>query len=348
MIIIISKEREYVFDNLKALLIILVVFGHVIELFELEGVFLKIKGIIYVFHMPLFVFISGYFSKRTNNIENKTIKNILIPFFIFNTLYMLTIEDGQYINIFDKLKNINIFRASYLYWYLLSLFFWKTFSKYIEKFKLSMILLFLLSLYIGIIKDANRFLAIGRTIAFFPFFMLGYYTKKDDIKKIRSLNKLTMVSLFIILIAITYVLSDNIIYVELFKNAQKYNTYVGVTNIKGIIIRVYQFIVSIAISICLINLISDKNNFIARLGQKTISVYILSPFVQKIFFLIVKNKIPIIIENNFLILITCIVITYMVVTICSLDIVNNTYNRIINWIYGKITINNKKMIEDKK
>lgn len=133
-----TKERDYIFDNLKALLIILVVFGHVIEYFN---IFSKIKGVIYIFHMPFFIFISGYFSKKSDNIENKTIKYILIPFFLFNSIYMLCIENTQ-MSFLEKLKEINIFKASYLYWYLLSLFFWKVFSRYMEKFKYSIILLF--------------------------------------------------------------------------------------------------------------------------------------------------------------------------------------------------------------
>jgi len=61
-----EKERDYLFDNIKGLLILLVVFGHMIESFA----FKKSTSInvmyyaIYTFHMPIFIFISGYFSKK--------------------------------------------------------------------------------------------------------------------------------------------------------------------------------------------------------------------------------------------------------------------------------------------
>ena len=56
------KSRIYFFDNLRALLIFLVVLGHMFEIFvsrisDIAYVF------IYLFHMPLFVFCSGYFAK---------------------------------------------------------------------------------------------------------------------------------------------------------------------------------------------------------------------------------------------------------------------------------------------
>ena len=54
--------RNPVYDHAKLTLIFLVVLGHLIEPFivksrMLEGVF----NFIYVFHMPAFIFISGYF-----------------------------------------------------------------------------------------------------------------------------------------------------------------------------------------------------------------------------------------------------------------------------------------------
>lgn len=337
--IIESKKRDYLFDNLKALLIILVVFGHVMERF---GVFPKIRGIIYVFHMPFFIFISGYFSKNTDKIENKLIKNLLIPFFIFNAIYMLSIEDCYYTTFQERLKNFNIFRASYLYWYLISLFIWRILTKYIVKFKFSIIILFILSLYIGLVNEAGRFLSISRTIAFFPFFMLGYYTDKIKIEKIRDINKKVSIFVLIVLISITFILSNKIIDMELFKNAQSYK-YSNVRNLKGICVRIYQFAVAAGISMSLINLISPKNNWMSSLGKKTISIYILSPFIQEVLYAIVKILAPDIIGNNVATLIICMIISCIIICVCSLEIVHKTYNKFIDIIYKFIIYDDSNM-----
>ena len=58
-----NKERDYFFDNLKAVLIFLVVLGHFLLPIHGESVLVVVKRLIYVFHMPLFVFVSGYFAK---------------------------------------------------------------------------------------------------------------------------------------------------------------------------------------------------------------------------------------------------------------------------------------------
>ena len=55
-------ERDYRIDGIKWLLIVLVTFGHVIEPALSNPIANKLYSIIYIFHMPLFVFISGYYA----------------------------------------------------------------------------------------------------------------------------------------------------------------------------------------------------------------------------------------------------------------------------------------------
>ena len=76
---------------MKFLLIVQVVFDHSLEEISLEHNYAIIRAWIYSFHMPAFIFISGYFSKhvRKNGGVRKTIINCAIPYFIFNTIFVL-------------------------------------------------------------------------------------------------------------------------------------------------------------------------------------------------------------------------------------------------------------------
>lgn len=58
-----TKERDYFFDNVKAVLMFLVVLGHLLLPIHGESFLVVVKRLIYVFHMPMFVFVSGYFAK---------------------------------------------------------------------------------------------------------------------------------------------------------------------------------------------------------------------------------------------------------------------------------------------
>lgn len=61
------RERSSLFDNMKVILIVLVVFGHSLEEISLEHGYAVMRAWIYSFHMPAFVFISGFFSKDMKN-----------------------------------------------------------------------------------------------------------------------------------------------------------------------------------------------------------------------------------------------------------------------------------------
>lgn len=59
------EKRDYLIDNLKVILMFAVVFGHTIEYYINQDDTLKSMYMyIYIFHMPLFIFISGYPPKK--------------------------------------------------------------------------------------------------------------------------------------------------------------------------------------------------------------------------------------------------------------------------------------------
>ena len=71
-------NKKYFIDNIKVVLIFLVVFGHLIERYiDTSNTLMGIYMFIYIFHMPLFVYISGYLSKNINKSKNEIIDGIL-------------------------------------------------------------------------------------------------------------------------------------------------------------------------------------------------------------------------------------------------------------------------------
>ena len=101
-------KKNYLIQNLKALAIIIVVFGHSIIIYSSSWGFYKslnkfplldnIKSFINIFQMPLFFSISGFLfaiSYRKYNftklIFNK-IKRLIVPFFSTALLWMIPIK----------------------------------------------------------------------------------------------------------------------------------------------------------------------------------------------------------------------------------------------------------------
>ena len=84
-----ETTRDYLFDNLKVLLIFLVVFGHLLEKYIDKDLFLRsIYIFIFMFHMPLFIYVSGYFSKNFDKCRRNAIKDLLVPYIVFNIIWL--------------------------------------------------------------------------------------------------------------------------------------------------------------------------------------------------------------------------------------------------------------------
>ncbi len=82
-----NRQRDYLFDNYKVLLIILVIIGHFTEPSYRNNDFLyTLKWLIVSFHMPAFIFISGYFSKRELTFA-KLFQKLVIPYLIYEFIY---------------------------------------------------------------------------------------------------------------------------------------------------------------------------------------------------------------------------------------------------------------------
>lgn len=121
-------HREFLFDNYKAFLIVLVVIGHFIEpCYENNGFLYDLKWAIVSFHMPAFIFISGYFSKKGTSFK-KLLNGLVIPYFVYEIIYYLL-----YTLILDKETKLYFAHPKFSLWYLMALFAWKLLAPMVEK-----------------------------------------------------------------------------------------------------------------------------------------------------------------------------------------------------------------------
>lgn len=93
-----AKERIIWLDNLKATLIIIVVFGHCIQHTFPDYSNMTMFRYIYSFHMALFMFVSGYASFKNKigwSIIVRRTKQLLVPFLIWS-LFLSIIKGESY------------------------------------------------------------------------------------------------------------------------------------------------------------------------------------------------------------------------------------------------------------
>lgn len=266
------SQRLYKFDNIRLILIFLVVFCHFIESIELTTPTAGLDNfykIIYSFHMPLFIFITGYFSKFK---FRKILFRFAIPYFIFQTLYCLfTKSEIQFATPYWLLWFIFLMP----FYYLINLFFSK--QKNIEKIIIILISI-ATSLVVGNLNDINYTYSLSRFFTFLPYFLIGSFVGnlkiKINNKKLNYIKK--VISLILVMGSIAFILnSGEISSRRMLYGALPYSTlnYTALTRFKIMIIAclwIWFFVEWIP---------NKKIKFVTALGENTMAIYLIHGFI---------------------------------------------------------------------
>ena len=118
-----TKERDYFFDNVKAVLMFLVVLGHLLLPIHGESFLVVVKRLIYVFHMPLFVFVSGYFAKTFYKNGRYNYRKLLYLGKAY-LVFVVAIQLVYAISGYQAFSQINLFSQSGAPWYLFAMIAW--------------------------------------------------------------------------------------------------------------------------------------------------------------------------------------------------------------------------------
>jgi len=277
----IVKDRDYLFDNTKILLIILVVIGHLIEPM-IEGRTLKPLYIfIYIFHMPLFIFISGYFSKNftTKRYSEKIITHLVVPYVSFEIIYSLF----DYYIITKEANNLvfNFFTPYWILWFLFSMIIWKVALPYVVNIK-GFILLpasIIIGILVGYASDIGYYASLSRTIVFFPFFLAGYYFDRKWLDRFRYFRyRLIAIALIGLTFLCVYLLAPFIDRIRFLYQSVPYSSLD--LGLEGGIYRFIYYSMATLLGLCLLLIIPNKRiPLLTAAGKFTIYPYLLHGFI---------------------------------------------------------------------
>ena len=324
-----GTTRIWFYDNMKAILMFFVVFGHVIERW---GNIAFLYKFIYLFHMPLFAFCSGYLAK---NNPKKVLTDMVYPYVTFQILYYA----------FDKWvlgeeTAISFSRPNWIMWYMLAIIAWSLLLPLIEvgmTSKKGMIITVGISIALGIVvgfdEKVGYFLSTSRIFYFLPFFVVGFCIKKA-LKPEVFLNAMSKwyvkCSSGVLTTAILvwfYFLHDKVAVYWL------YGSYSYAEGGYHFTTRVLIYLCTFVISIFAISIIPRKETAISYVGQRCIQVYLLHGFIIK---LMVKYKVPNVENLKSGVLITlAAAISFVIVFILSSKIVERVFGTLFSLSVAK-------------
>lgn len=291
------KERNIFIDVIKGIAIILVVFGHCIQcgtaLCENRSFFdSPIFMAIYSFHMPLFMIISGYlfyFSiNKYSTISNikKRFTNILLPLFIWHTIYIVIYNLPDFINgtTIDWIAKIR----SYLFafWFLWAVFWSSIIVLLINKYFNDKIWIYLIICIMALFVPI-----FPLYIYMLPYFIVGFLWNKfklsNKILQSKQYN-LCLIGLLAIWTLLYFNFTTNdYIYTSGICIVKKVHDHYTISY-SQIHTDLYRYFIGFVGSACVLMLIYKillhirrKNIFIlslSNIGKRSIGIYIISSF----------------------------------------------------------------------
>ena len=268
---------------MKLLLIIFVIFGHLLELFKSNNLIpTKIYLIIYTFHMPIFIFLTGMFAK----FNKKRIFSLIYIYAVFQIMYRK--YDMQLFNTGTEL----IYKYSTPYWLLWYVFVVIVYNlliplfetkRGVEKVIISTIVIWL-SLIVNKAGDIGYYASISRFFTFLPYFVLGFYFKDyvgkiDDFFNKRNIVRYVSlaVSFILVILVCRYIyntdkVTQNMLYGSYSYESAKY----------GISYKLKFFLFALVWFIFFYLLLPNKKiPFVSILGSNTLTIYLFHGFYVK-------------------------------------------------------------------
>ena len=290
-------KRNFQLDTLKGVLIFLVVFSHAIEFTysKTTPIVSYIYIAIFSFHMPVFVFISGYLSKRHS--QKKLIELALVYVLwqvIIYPLFVSSILNEPYIEWVQS-----VFNPHSSYWYLVSLLTWRIVTPYLERIKFILPLCILFGLLVGFseVSSMTTF-SFGRSIAFYPFFLVGYYltparlnflcTKINRYIGFISFSLVCVFAVyFITSLQDTTLLIEDKFFTKPLMLRDHYDLYLN-NPMNGIYIRSVLYVLAFLMISTIFSFMPSKETIFTRIGQQSfiifISHYMIIYVIKRIYF----------------------------------------------------------------
>ncbi|MEU8570241.1 acyltransferase family protein [Streptomyces pathocidini] len=200
-----SKQRDAFFDNAKYLAIVLVAMGHSWEpLTDDSRAAEALYMVVYSFHMPAFIIISGYFSRsfdmRPDRLR-RLITGIAVPYVLFEVAYTFfkrwaDDDPGQPFSLLDPW---------YLTWFLVALFVWRLSTPLWKVVRWPLPLALAVAALASVSPDIGDDLDLQRVLQFLPFFVIGLIMKPEHFQLMRRREvRILSVPILAVALAVAY------------------------------------------------------------------------------------------------------------------------------------------------
>lgn len=266
-----TPQRDTSVDTAVGVLILLVVFSHAIG--PLSGQPKEVLNQwLFMFHMPAFVFLSGYLTRRSSTWSpRQLVLRLLVPFAIFQVVHLIAepLETGQF-------RVTNPLIAAWTTWYLLSLFFWRLASPWLKRIPALVPVTVAASLIAGLIPVIGQELSLGRTLGFLPYFALGLVWRDEWFAQLRTAaGRVAGVTAFALAGVIAFLTEPHVSRTVYYFHEDYLD--IDVAPAPGLVLRSGVLLGGLVLTVAFMSLTGWTAAWLARIGAVSLVVYLLHP-----------------------------------------------------------------------
>jgi fucose 4-O-acetylase-like acetyltransferase len=268
--------RDPWFDNAKMLLVTLVVVGHSWTLLPDTTVNDRLYDFLYLWHMPAFVLVTGYLSRRftwSRRNLRRLVTGVVVPFLVFEGLLVLfrsSITGADYDRVW--------LQPHWPMWFLVALVAWRLATPLLNRSRHALLAAVALCLLGGFVQ--TEILDFNRVLGFLPFFVAGLMVPDDVVAWLREGRaRLLAVPVLLAGTVAAWVVDTRLGTGWLYWRDSYAD--LGVSALDGMLARLVLLGVCLALAAAAIALVPRRDGWFARMGAASLVVYLLHGFFVK-------------------------------------------------------------------
>lgn len=282
-----QRSRTPYWDNARFVAIALVVLGHgTLKLIAKSDPAYSLYLFIYLFHIPVFVAVSGYFARsgspKLSDLK-KLIGLVVVPYLIFETVW-----SGIHWSMTGRLK-LDYTTPWWTLWFLIALVIWRVTLPYLSVLRFPLTISIVAAVGAGYLANVDNSLSLARAIGLLPFFVFGAKLREGGLgerwlelsSRVVWLLRCAAIALFgvtatVTLIGIgawrTLLVRRFLLYDEQYSSFGYDQWWAGC-------LRLGFLAVGMLLCLAFLVLIPRRRTWFTRAGQATMYIYLLHSFV---------------------------------------------------------------------
>ncbi|MFF4751699.1 acyltransferase family protein [Streptomyces sp. NPDC002514] len=270
-------RRDAFFDNAKYAAIVLVSVAHAWEPLRADSrAVTALYTVVYAFHMPAFIVISGYFSRNFDATParlKRLVTGLVVPYVVFEVAYTLFTRWSDH----EPDRPISLLDPLYLTWFLVALFIWRLTTPLWKLVRWPLPLALVIAMLATLTPSIGKDLDLQRVLQFLPYFVLGLSLRPEHFRLVRRRAvRIAAVPVFAAAVAVAYWAVPRYKYAWFFHRDSA--EQLGAPGWYGPVLTLVVLGISLTLVACFLSWIPGRRLWCTALGAGTLYGYLLHGF----------------------------------------------------------------------